>query len=95
MSKATDKLKDWFQTVWRILRSKAVLTAIAGLLIHLAVRKGYIPDSDTTQAVEAAVLILCGVFRVTATVDLKQPATTLSPEVKVAPQQEDLIQPGS
>lgn len=87
------KLSDWGSTIWRAVRSKVVLTAIAGVLVQIAVRKQWIPDSISSQVVDGALFILCAIFRVTATVDLKQPATVLAPE-QVPASQPDLVNLG-
>jgi hypothetical protein len=64
-------MKAYLATLLRALRSRTVLTAIAGFLVHLCVRKNWLPDTFFTQAVEGVAYVLCAVFRVLATDDLK------------------------
>ncbi len=66
-----DKLKGYAGTVGRSIRSKTVLTAAAGFGVHYCVRKNYLPDVFFTQALEGASYVLCAIFRVAATTDLK------------------------
>lgn len=63
-------LRDKAQLVWRAIQSRTVLSAIAGLIMHAAVKKGWIPSSLASDSAEALTWILCIYFRVIATQNL-------------------------
>lgn len=71
LSKVIQWLRGTALTLGRAVRSKTVLTAVAGFAIHFAVRKNWIPDSFFTQAIEGLAYVLCAVFRVVAVKDLQ------------------------
>lgn len=75
-----EKLKEYFATVLRAVRSKTVLSAAAGFGVHFAVKRGWLPEAFWSSALEGVSYILCAVFRVAAVRDLKAPAATLEPE---------------
>ena len=65
------KLTDYLGTIQRTLRSKTVLSALAGFGIHAAVRRGWLPDTFFSNALEGLTYILCAVFRVIAKNDVR------------------------
>lgn len=69
--KALLAVEDWGKTVLRSIRSKTVITAGSGFAVHYCVRRGYIPDTFFSQALEGVAYVLCALFRVAAVSDLK------------------------
>lgn len=73
------RLVDWvkvqvvsvLESVRNIVQSRTVIAAAAGLVVHVLVNKKLLPDTLVTQGAEAIAYILCAVFRVTATTDLR------------------------
>lgn len=71
MIKPFAAVENWGKTVALSIRSKTVVTAAAGFGVHYCVRKGYIPDTFFSQALEGVAYVLCAIFRVAANTDLK------------------------
>ena len=59
------------QSVKRIVQSKTVLAAAAGVSVSMAQKAGWLPDIKAVDYVESFFYILCAIFRVTAITDLK------------------------
>ena len=72
------KLKEYLATIWRALRSKTVISSIAGFGIFACVKQGWLPDSLMTQSIEGLTFVLAAIFRVIAVTDIRAnvPLTT-------------------
>lgn len=83
-------MKEYFATVLRALRSRSVLSSIAGFGVFFAIRRGWIPDMFFTQALEGLSFLLAAIFRVVAVKDI-QSNVPLNPHPPVLPKDVETV----